>query len=144
MEKEITHECSNLRKIILWRKIPCSELSFIALYQKMITQNLESASFTELLKSLLTLGFLKKPAKLGLCFLSEKLWLTQKNSELSFLGTAHKNDNLKLGIFTSKHESTCHNDLRVIVFTYGRKTITRNSEFTWERFPRIPSYRYGP
>ena len=49
MGKEITHQCSNSRKIILWREIPSSELSFIALYQKTITQNSESASFMELL-----------------------------------------------------------------------------------------------
>ena len=40
MGKEITHECSNLRKIILLRKIPSSS---------------ESASFARLLKSLLAL-----------------------------------------------------------------------------------------
>ena len=37
-----------------------------------------------------------KPDKPGLCFLSSKLWLTWKNSELSFLGvgqTKAKNEN---------------------------------------------------
>ena len=32
-----------------------------------------------------------------------------------------KNDNLELGIFTSKHDSTCHKKLLVIVFMHGAK-----------------------
>ena len=62
----------NSKKSIL-KEIPSSELSFIALYQKTITRNSESASFMGLLKSLLACGFWKKPDKLGLCFLSQKL-----------------------------------------------------------------------
>ena len=38
--------------------------------------------------------------------------MTQKNSELSFLGTGHRNDNLELVIFTSKHEFMYHNKIQ--------------------------------
>ena len=69
MGKEITHECcSNSRKIVLWGKIPGSKFSFIVLYQKTITRNLESASFTKLLKSLLTLGFERNQTNLDYVF----------------------------------------------------------------------------
>ena len=49
----------NSKKGIL-KEIPSSELSFIALYQKTITRNSESASFTGLLKSLLALWVLEE------------------------------------------------------------------------------------
>ena len=71
MGKEITDECSNLRKIILLRKILSSQLLFIAsLYQKNdnLELKLESASFMELLKSLLALGFERNQIDLDYVF----------------------------------------------------------------------------
>ena len=49
----------NSKKSIL-KEIPSSELSFVALYQKTITRNSESASFTGFLKSLLALWVLEE------------------------------------------------------------------------------------
>ena len=107
-----------------------------------------------------------------------KLWLTQKNFELSFFSIGQKtitrnsdfslpsmisyvkvkfrvivfqygakNDNSELGIFTSKHDSTCHKKFRVIVFMYRAKNDNSELGIHQERiprFPRISSYRYGP
>ena len=90
MGKEITHEYSYLRKIILWRKIPTSELSFIALYQKTITRNSESASLTGLLKSLLALWVLEETRQTWHMFSELKLWLAKKVSKLSIFSIGQK------------------------------------------------------
>ena len=57
--KDLSKTYSKFKKNIL-KEIPSSELSFIALYQKTITRNSESASFTGLLKSLLALWVLEE------------------------------------------------------------------------------------
>ena len=43
--------------------------------------------------------------KLAQCFLSKKLWLTLKKSELSYFSKVENNSNSKLRLFTSKHFS---------------------------------------
>ena len=67
--------------------------------------------------------------KLRLCFLSLKLWLTYKNSELSFFSVV-QSMNLELGIrnFNSKHDSMCERKIPSYCFcVYSKKAITRNS-----------------
>ena len=67
--------------------------------------------------------------KLGLCFLSLKLWLTYKNSELSFFSIV-QSINLELGIrnFHFKHDSMCKRKIPSYCFcVYSKKAITRNS-----------------
>ena len=158
MGKEITHERSNLRKIIFWRKIPSSEFRVIVycLYQNTIIRNSESASFTGLLKSLVALWVLEEtrhtwPMSSELKALVDperfrvivfQYRAENDNSDFSYPSMISyvkvkfrvivfqyraKNDNSELGIFTSKHDSTCHKKFRVIVLCIGPKTITRNS-----------------
>ena len=172
MGKEITHECSNLRKIIFWRKIPSSELSFIALYQNTITRNSESASFTGLVKSLVVLWVVEETRQTWPMFSELKALVDSErfrvivfqyraendNSELGFFTSKYDlickskipsyrfSDNSELGIFTSKHDSTCHKKFRVIVFMYRAKND--NSEFgihltTNSEISENPSYHYG-
>ena len=67
--------------------------------------------------------------KLGLCFLSLKVWLTYKNSELSFFSVV-QSINSELGIlsFHSKHDSMCERKIPSYCFcVYSKKAITRNS-----------------
>ena len=67
--------------------------------------------------------------KLGLCFLSLKLWLIYKNSELSFFSVV-QSINSELGIqnFHSKHDSMCKTKIPSYCFcVYSKKAITRNS-----------------
>ena len=127
MGKEITHECSNLRKIILWRKSPSSELSFIALYQKTITRNSESASFTGLLKSLLALWVLEETRQTWPMFSELKALVHSERFRVIVFQYRAKNDNSELGIFTSKHDLIVKVKFRVIVFQYRAKND--NSEF---------------
>ena len=107
MGKEITHECSNLRKIILWRKSQSSELSFIALYQKTITRNSESASFTGLLKSLLALWVMEETRQTWPMFSELKALVDSERFRVIVFQYRAKNDNSELGIFTSKHDPIC-------------------------------------
>ena len=136
MGKKITHECSNQRKkSYFWGK---SEFRVIVYSPYTKNNNSESASFTELLKSLLALWVLEETRQ-NLAYVFELKafnWLTQKDSELSFFSIGQKtitrnlefslpsmiphvfrvivfqykakNDNSELGIFTSKHDSMCH------------------------------------
>ena len=129
------------------RKIQSSELSFIALHQKTITRNSESASFTGLPKSLLALWVLEETRQTWPMFSELKALIDSErfrvsvfqyrakndNSELGIFTSKHdprckskiqyraKNDNSELGIFTSKHDSTCHKKFRVIVFMHRAK-----------------------
>ena len=67
--------------------------------------------------------------KLGVCFLSLKLWLTYKNSELSFFSVV-QSINSELGIrnFHSKHDSMCKRKIpSYCVCVYSKKAVTRNS-----------------
>ena len=121
MGKEITHECSNLRKIILWRNSASSELSFIALYQRTITRNLESASFTGLLKSLLALWVLEEIRQTWPMFFEVKVLVDSERFRVIVFQYRAKNDNSEFGIFTSKHDSMCHKKFRAIVFMYKAK-----------------------
>ena len=70
-----------------------------------------------------------KLGKLGLCFLSLKLSLTYKNSELSFFSVV-QSINSELGIrnFHSKHDSMCKRKIPSYCFCVCSKTaITLNS-----------------
>ena len=87
----------NSKKSIL-KEIPSCELSFIALYQKTITRNSESVSFTGLLKSLLALWVLEETRQTWPMFSESKALIHSER------------------IFTSKHDSTCNKKFRVIVF----------------------------
>ena len=104
MGKGITHKCSNLRKIILLRKIPSSELSFIVLYQRTITRNSESASFMGLLKSLLVLWVLEETRQTWPMFSELKALIDSEGFRVIVFQHRAKNDNSELGIFTSKHD----------------------------------------
>ena len=59
-----------------------------------------------------------------------------------------KNDNSELGIFTSKHDSTCNRKIASYRFMYRAKTDNSGPGFTsqgipkFSSFPRIRSYRY--
>ena len=103
MGKEITHECSNLRKIILLRK-PSSELSFIVLYQKTITRNSESASFMGLLKSLLVLWVLEETRQTWPMSSELKALIDSERFRVIVFQYRAKNDNSELGIFTFKRD----------------------------------------
>ena len=56
-----------------------------------------------------------------------------------------KNDNSELGIFTSKHDSTCHR--KIVSFMYRAKTDNSERGFNsqgipkFSSFPRLRSYR---
>ena len=119
--KEITHECSNLRKIIFWRKIPSSELSFIALYQNTITRNSESASFTGLLKSLVALWVLEETRQTWPMFSKLKALVDSERFRVIVFQYRAENDNSELGFFTSKHDLICKIKFRIIVFQYRAK-----------------------
>ena len=62
----------NSRKIILWRKIPSFESSFSAPYQKNLSRNSKSASFTELLTSLMDLQVLEETKQTWTMFSESK------------------------------------------------------------------------
>ena len=67
--------------------------------------------------------------KLGLCFLSLKIWMTYKNSELSFFSVVQSiNSELGIWSFHSKHDSMCERKIPSYCFCiYSKKGITRNS-----------------
>ena len=119
--KDLSKTYSLFWKKIFWKKFPSSELSFIALYQKTITRNSESASFTGLLKSLLTLWVLKETRQTWPMFSESQALIDSEKFRVIVFQYRAKNDNLELGIFTSKHDSTCNKKFRVIVFMYRAK-----------------------
>ena len=67
--------------------------------------------------------------KLGLCFLSLKVWLTYKNSELSFFSVVQSiNSELGIWSFHSKHDFMCERKISSYCFrVYSKKAITWNS-----------------
>ena len=145
MGKETTYECSNSRKsyfgekfrVIVYCPIPKNDNS-----------ELGKCIFYGLVKLLIDPVGLKETRQTWTMFSELKALVDSEKFRIIVFGYREKNDNLELGIFTSKHDSTCHKKIRVIVFMKRaiNDIITRNSEFTWERipsFPRIPSYRYG-
>ena len=93
-----------------------SELSFIALYQKTITRNTESASFTGLLKSLLAMWVIEETRQTWPMF-----------SELKALA-----DSERFRVIVFQYMAT--------------ETITRNSEFSLPSMipcvTKNPSYRF--
>ena len=67
--------------------------------------------------------------KLGLCFLTLKVWLTYKNPELSLFSVV-QSINSELGILSlySKHDSMCERKIPSYCFCiYSKKAIIRNS-----------------
>ena len=128
MGKEITRECSNLRKIILWRKIPSSELSFIALYQKVIPRNSESASATGLLKSLLILWVLEETRQTWPMFAELKALVDSERFGVIVFQYRAKNDNSELSLPSMIPRVTKNSELMFLCI--GPKMITQNSEFT--------------
>ena len=96
----------------------------------------------------LTLGFERNRTNLDYVFWVKALVDSEK-SELLFLGIGHK---IKTITWNSEFSLPSMSPrvmvkLWVIVFTYRWKTITRNSEFTWERiqsFPRISELSLWP
>ena len=116
----------NCKKSIL-KEIPSPELSFIALYQKMITRNCDD--------------------KLGLCFLSQKLRIHSERFRVIVFqyGAKTINRNSEFSLPSMIPRATKNSELSFLCI--GPKTITHNLEFTWEwtpSFPRILSYRYAP
>ena len=89
--------------------------------QKMITRNSESASFTELLKSLLALWVLEETRQTWPMFSELKALVDSERFRVIVCQYRAKIDNSELGIFASKHDSTCHKNFRVIVFMYRAK-----------------------
>ena len=97
-----------------------SELSFVALYQKTINWN--SESFTELLKSSLTLWVLEETRHSWTRF-SELKALADSEKFLAIVFQCRaKNENWEFGIFTSKQDHICKSkQFRGIVFGYRAK-----------------------
>ena len=104
----------------------------------MITQNSESASFTGLLKSLLALWVLEETRQTWPMFSESKASDSLRKIPSYRFSVWGKNDKSELGIFTSKHDSTCNKKSRVIVFMYRAKNhnsqlgihLRMNSEFS--------------
>ena len=111
--KEITHEyCSNSRKIILWRKIPCPELSFIAMYQDTITRNSESASFAKLLRFLLTLGFERNKTNLDHVFWGKSFCGLRKIPSYPFWVKGKKTITWNSDFSPPSMSPRCHNKIQ--------------------------------
>ena len=128
MWKDIILKSSNLRKIILWRKISSNRFNFCPTLKNDNSELAESI-FYAFAKILMDLRLSMKLDKLGLCFLSLKVWLTYKNPELSFFSVV-QSINSELGIlsFHSKHDSMCERKIPSYCFcVYSKKAITRNS-----------------
>ena len=102
-----------------------SELSFIALHQKMITRN----SFTELLKSILTLWVLEETKQTSTIYSELKALVDSGKFRVIVFQYRAKNNNSEFSLPSMIPYVTVK--FRVTVFMYiGPKTITGNSEFT--------------
>ena len=136
--------CKIYRKRILnskkkyFKEIPSSELLFIALYQKTVSRNSDSASFMGLLKSLLALWVLDETKQTWPMFSELKALIHSERFRVIVFQHRAENDKSELEIFTSKHDFTCNKKFRVIVFMYRAKNhnsqlgihLRMNSEFS--------------
>ena len=139
----MTHECSNLRKILLWRKSPSSELSFIALYQKTITRNSESPSFKGLLKSLLALLVMEETRQTWPMLSDLKAVVDSERFQVIVFQYRAENDNSEFRSFTFKLSIipyvTKKSELSFLCI--GPKTISRNSDSPENEFRDFREFR---
>ena len=119
----------NSKKSIL-KEIPSSELSFIALYQKTITRNSESASFTGLLKSLLALWVLEETRQTWPMFSESKTLIHSERFRVIVFqyGAKAMNRNSEFSLPSMIPRVTKNSELSFLCI--GPKTITHNLEFT--------------
>ena len=119
----------NSKKSIL-KEIPSSELSFIALYQKTITRNSESASFTGLLKSLLALCVLEETRQTWPMFSESKALIHSERFRVIVFqyGAKTINQNSEFSLPSMIPRVTKNSELSFLCI--GPKTITHNLEFT--------------
>ena len=119
----------NSKKSIL-KEIPSSELSFIALYQKTITRNSESASFTGLLKPLLALWVLEETRQTWPMFFESKALIHSERFRVIVFqyGAKTINRNSEFSLPSMIPRVTKNSELSFLCT--GPKTITHNLEFT--------------
>ena len=119
----------NSKQSIL-KQIPSSELSFIALYQKTITRNSESTSFTGLLKSLLALCILEETRQTWRMVSESKALIHSERFRVIVFqyGARTINQNSEFSLPSMIPCATKNSELSFLCI--GPKTITHNVEFT--------------
>ena len=129
MGKEITHECSNLRKNHTFEKNSEFQVIVYCPTPKNDNSELGKCIFYGIAKILIgPVGFGRNQKKTWPMFSELKALIDSERFRVIVFQYRAKNDNSELGIFTSKHDSICKSKFRVIVFQYGAKND--NSEFS--------------
>ena len=129
--QDLSKTYSKFQKKGILKEILSSELSFIALYQKTITRNSESASFTGLLKSLLALWILEETRQTWPMISESKALMihSERFRVIVFQCRAKTiNRNSEISLPSMIPRATKNSELSFL--SIGPKTITHNLEFT--------------